>query len=555
MSATRTDTRGGLWVRETAPIILLLVLITAVGVFLRKSGLEWLVGAGPTPSFSFHPDDRRFVAMVSDFERGSVDGYVLGMGTQLFLLNALLSRIGAHPNVAVLMRGITLFYAALSIALTYLLARQMGHSRRVGVLAAALLAVAPLHAVSSHFGTADITVVFYFYLSLMAGAAYLRTGLQRDFIVFAALCGAAVAIKFFVTLGVALALVVLIDPYRDWKKQVLLSLLVAYVTFAAFSFFNFNPWAMHRLISMLRYDNLSVGAGGLSPVQQLKQYALDGLPGLGLALAALVALGIISAGVRQVGNYRRRQQIVPSAPGNAWQRALPFLRSQQGLILVVLAVHAALILKAQTHDARHLLVFIPVLCVFAAAALLQFTASLRFPAAITAIVIAGILAYQFVQVRAIDSLFGSDVRAQLADWVSARSSEGLGVDTTSEYSWVRGSELVAGHDEVLANASYYITCDIEFSRYFGEIDSARILHTAGQERADFFRALFSERLPLHLVREFKQPPRSLEQRLFVEGRLNSVGTYVPQLCYAFARDGDKAGVSSPSFPELRLGSW
>ncbi len=91
---------------------------------------------------------------------------VLGMATHVFLLDRLPMFIEAVRegnfqalfeasdfDLAMLLRVVTLAYAALTVPLTYLVARTIGCSRGVGLLAAALIAVTPLHVVNSHFGT------------------------------------------------------------------------------------------------------------------------------------------------------------------------------------------------------------------------------------------------------------------------------------------------------------------------------------------------------------------------------------------------------------------
>src|SRR5690606_1695130 len=52
------------------------------------------------------------------------------------------------------------FFGTLSIFPLYLLGRALGQ-KKIGLLAAALLAVSPIHVEHAHFGTVDITLTFF----------------------------------------------------------------------------------------------------------------------------------------------------------------------------------------------------------------------------------------------------------------------------------------------------------------------------------------------------------------------------------------------------------
>ncbi len=93
-----------------------------------------------------------------------------------------------------------------------------------------------------------------------------------------------------------------------------------------------------------------------------------------------------------------------------------------------------------------------------------------------------------------------------------------------------------------------MTCDLEFARYFEHDDASKVFHSKGQDRLDFFRALFAGRLPFKMEAEFKQPPLGFEQRLIYAGTLPEIETFVPRKCYAFARVAGDAAPRSVTEP-------
>jgi Dolichyl-phosphate-mannose-protein mannosyltransferase len=517
---------------------LTLALIAICAVALRLGGLDWLVGVGPTPDYSFHPDDRRSVEVAANFREGSADGYVIGMATQLFLLNALLSHFG-ETNLAVLLRVITLFYAALSIPLTFWIARALSCSVRTGIIAAALLAVTPLHAMNSQFGTADMTAIVYFYAAWLAAAAYLRTHRQLWFVMFAALCGAAMAIKFFLPVLVPLGLVLLLDSRRSWQTQGPLAGVIAYFSFSAFSLFNYTLYDFAALWRMLRDDNLSMD-GGFSTPMQLKAYVLDALPGLGLALFCLTLIGLLGSSLRGA----RAVRFV------TFDGLRAFLHTPQGLLAAALTSHAFLIVTAEVHGERHTLIFAPMACILVAAMLGRIADALPRSSIVLAVLLVPLLAYQFLQVRAISALFRSDIRGEVAAWVDSKRASGATVYTTDRYTWVRGAELDnEDYENIARNARYYIACDLEFSRYMRDQHHASQIvhgHDAGLK---LFRELFSGQSSRWRVEQsFRQQPMSFEQRLRDNGTLHGIGSFMPRRCYAFARTENASAVSTQTLP-------
>lgn len=92
--------------------------------------------------------------------------------------------------------------------------------------------------------------------------------------------------------------------------------------------------------------------------------------------------------------------------------------------------------------------------------------------------------------------------------------------------------------EMLMNFTYFITCDLEYNRYFQGADADNIFHSyGGQERLDFYRDLFSDRLDYKIVYDRVREPDSLELGLVNKGILRELGTFTPNRCLVFKRTG------------------
>jgi hypothetical protein len=342
---------------------LILAFIIAGGVMLHMPGMHWLSGAADSADFSFHPDDQRFVLAAKDIKAPIPDGYPQGMTTQLYLAHALVSRF-TQASVLQVLHAITIFYGGLLILLTYVIARTWRMSRGRALLGAAFLSVAPLAVVQSNFGTADVTAVFYFYATLLAGGQYLRTQKQLWFVTLCTLTGMAVAVKFFVPLFAPLALVLVVQRKGERLAQGLTAVFVVIASFEALSLFKFTLWDLHHLFWMLRDDNVVIAATesdivASGPVSQLRRYSWDLVSAVGIPMALLFVVGIVrwSRTLRELTQRLRSAFFV-----DGWRT----LVTPASLFVAALSLHALLLLISRIHVERHLLVFVPVICIAAA---------------------------------------------------------------------------------------------------------------------------------------------------------------------------------------------
>lgn len=279
--------------------------VLLIAVALRSIGLEW--GLPSQTLFSFHPDEW-MVALGAwrihtsgdlhpgTFNYGSLPILLVAAGVEILEVESLL---GVHR----LARALTMLFGIGSVAAVYLLGRWQ-HDSRTGLVAAALLAVAPGHVLLSHWATVDVQATFFVILSL-ALAARSRLGNARRWILAAAACaGVATAVKVSAA-PVCVAIIPAVWQARevgDARRRFALLGLAAVCSVAAF--FAAEPFALIDPAGFVRdlrfefvdhaskgHDDVftATGNGWLYHLTHNLPY-LVGPPLLALSLAGLVVL-------------------------------------------------------------------------------------------------------------------------------------------------------------------------------------------------------------------------------------------------------------------------
>lgn len=140
-----------------------------------------------------------------------------------------------------------------TVAMTFLLGRRL-FGKAAGLLAAALLALAPLHIQLAHFYTVDTVMTFFITAALWLMARYLQEQHLRDALAAGVCAGLAMGAKFTALwlLGV-LTVVMMVDAWpelqrRNWKS---LGALAATLAAACLAFAVTNPFALIELRTFL----------------------------------------------------------------------------------------------------------------------------------------------------------------------------------------------------------------------------------------------------------------------------------------------------------------
>lgn len=196
------------------------------------------------------------------------------------------------------------FCAVLAIAVVYQFGRQVKDCE-IGLIAAALLAVSPLHIFISRLARTDAPVIFLANLSLLGSLLLLKKPLWKYYLLAGASAGLAMSTKYYgVVAVVALPTAHFLRSYMDSKKHVnsesrtswiklMIGLACLPIAFMLTSPFAVIEWrtTLDDLLKEGRSTHL--GADGLSPLENFWWYISQVLPaGLGWVATLLIPLGM-----------------------------------------------------------------------------------------------------------------------------------------------------------------------------------------------------------------------------------------------------------------------
>jgi 4-amino-4-deoxy-L-arabinose transferase-like glycosyltransferase len=344
----------------------LLVLGLAVG--LRAVGLEWgLPTAGR--DYPYHPDEP-VVALATlqiDLAAGRLTPGMYNYGSLCLFLDRLAVDLAAgagwlgaspastspvaHTLSAVILVGrwLSVLLGVLTVAVIAALGRRL-YGAPVGVMAAMLLALAPLHLAQGHYNTVDVPAAFWTTLCLLAGAAALERPNAGIFAAAGACAGLAASTKYNAGLVLLAPFYALAIIWRDprWRPQGRFGALVSVPAAALAAFLLTTPGVFRDPAAFQRdffYEVWHSGAGhGLVFVHTPPAWwyhLTRSLPdGLGLPLTLAVVAGVAAAVARR--------------------------RAADGLLLSFILPYCLLIGTAQVKFARYLLPILPALLLLAA---------------------------------------------------------------------------------------------------------------------------------------------------------------------------------------------
>ena len=206
------------------------------------------------------------------------------------------------------------------------------------------------------------------------------------------------------------------------------------------------------------------------------------------------------------------------------------------LLVLPLIVNFGLIVNAQVHFARHVLIYAPVICILAASLLDQVLSRLRhhsgFIRGVAVVCLVALAISLFANAFALTRHYSDDPRVQVARRI-ARNPQ-IPVTTTSFYTAIRGTRRITGP---VPSSKRYLTCDIEFARYIGKKHVTEVFHAYGGEAAlKFFNDLIAGRTAYRPIFVVRRKPRSLEDFVARAGLLPGLDTKFPDECILFERN-------------------
>jgi hypothetical protein len=347
---------------------------------------------------------------------------------------------------------------------------------------------------------------------------------------FAAFIGASLGMKFFIPLFLPLFLVLLFHTKDDKVEKILTSFFVVIGSFSLFSFFNYTPWHFKDLIKMLVFDNVQI-IGGYNAAEQVGLYLWDTISALGLANWIFFVIGLVLLITGEAHSAMKEKEF------NSWRLiAEKFIKSPGLIFFSAFIAYGILLISADIHGNRHLLVFIPLACLVSANGFWKLSQLSRCPNVITWIILSFLITYQCYTVINLNRMFSDDIRNNMAEWVTKNVGNGNMVGTFSKYSWIKGVQFIPNKEvnESELSLDYFVTCDLEYNRYFENNDAANVFHAyGGQQRLNFYRDLFSGKLQYEVVADFRRQPVGIEQYLVEKGVIKDLQTFTPKRCLVF----------------------
>lgn len=431
----------------------------AIAVALRVWGLDWGLPTGQH-YLSYHPDETVILNAASNvnvlggefdprfYNYGSVFIYLVNIVMTVGMLAGSIhlggdpaSSVGGLARIYMGGRILAVVLGTLTIYAVYALGRRI-YGKPVGLMAALLMAVAPLHVMYSKFMAVDVPATFFLVLSLIYAGRIPRDARTRNYILAGLFAGLAAATKY--NAGLVLLSLLAVHAASIKGRPIIrvfdLRLLSGMLSAAA-GFLIGCPGVVlntKAFVRDFRFEMLHVSTGhGLVFAETgsgfLYHLTHSLLPGLGPALLLIGLIGVLYAlakarplnGLARLLLPWRAQTPVPETAASDW------------MLIVFLAAYYAVIGAAEVRFARYVIPILPVIALLAARAIVELEQWLaqrnRFSAVAVTVVALLAIGYTAAYSAALDTLFAfRDTRDQAATWIKANVPEGssIGMPTT-----------------------------------------------------------------------------------------------------------------------------
>ena len=222
------------------------------GLILRLWGIQW-----GFPRVDLSPDELNVWNISARLRWSDLDTHFYNYSGLTFYLNFLAAQVvrlfgvSLQPHTLLLINRLwSVFFGTLTIPLVYFTARDLFEQRKAGLWAAWLVALLPIHIWHSHFGTSDISLVFWVTTAFWLAVRAYRKPNGFRFLLGGLVVGIAIGVKFN---GLLAGISFLVAALAAWKErriqrlpQVLLLLLAAGGA-ALVGFFLVSPFSLLHL--------------------------------------------------------------------------------------------------------------------------------------------------------------------------------------------------------------------------------------------------------------------------------------------------------------------
>ncbi len=419
--------------RLLVPAVIIILILAAV---LRIWGLGWGL---PTSLhyFSYHPDETTvlFAALRVNFFTGELNPGFYNYGSLfIYLVNFatvgatvagainlppddVFSNVGEFAKLYYAGRLVAVVLGILTVWAVYVLGKK-AYGRKVGLIAALLMAVLPIHVMHSKFMVVDVPATFLITLALVFALRISEKQRARDYIYAGLIAGLAAGAKYNAMLVMAAPIAVHFAVCRAPRlDRILNPKLFGMILSATLGFFIGTPGAMlyteefaRGLGRELRHASTGHGLVFVSTGSGFVYHITHSLlPGMGLPLLVISLIGLLYA-----------------------------LRKRTTADIAMLAFFAAyymVIGLAQVRFARYIIPILPVLVIFAARVssdtltrLFSGRAVSKVVGYLAAITLVATFAYTTAYSVAIDRSFvATDTRDRAAAWVFSVIPQGTSI--------------------------------------------------------------------------------------------------------------------------------
>lgn len=234
------------------PVLIALAGALLMGLILRLWGIGW-----GFPRVDLSPDELNVWNISARLRWSELDTHFYNYSGLTFYLNFLAAQVVRlcgvvlQPQTLLLINRLwSVFFGTLTIPLAYFSARDLFEQQKAGLWAAWLVALLPIHVWHSHFGTSDISLVFWVTAAFWLAVRAYRQPSGFRFLLGGLAVGIAIGVKFN---GVLAGVSFLAAALAAWKErriqrlpQVLVLLLAAGAA-ALIGFFLVSPFSLLHL--------------------------------------------------------------------------------------------------------------------------------------------------------------------------------------------------------------------------------------------------------------------------------------------------------------------
>lgn len=464
-----------------------ILIISALAV--RIAGIFWGFKGGIFTSY--HPDENYLISIAkSFFQDGASIHYATGFP---FLIRCVSSIVGLFQDIddstlILIGRCISVFFGLLTIAVIYLLAKEITSDKCLAKISSVFLLLSLLHVTQSHYATADACNVFWIYTVMYFSLLTLRRRQNKYFVIALICCGIGLSLKL--TWISLVPIIYILVKHKKGKLNYVIALALISSMFILASGCKYSLVDFMSTIRMCLIDNVNVVKQNYKILNPFI-YCIELIPAMSLPIFCLSIYGAIK--------YTRNR---PN-----WLTAFP--RDEFYIVVLPIALYAVSICFLDVPFPRHTLPMIPLACIVSSYGFLRLVRG----GAVKKLRVSGsallliVIFYLLACVIQNEYYFFHDTRETASRWIKSNIPRWERIKVTD---YVRIPSLRGTHRIVSSyNASFIVLHESYYYRYIRSAVSPlrkypkwnEIYHGKYEDYLNIQR-LFSGQLNYRLVKTF-----------------------------------------------------